>query len=356
MVARSLFRRSVALLALLCAVPLAAQPIVARSRAPGVYSIGPYPVSIPVDKVRARAYATLFFFPVIEGRGSTFKLYVTGMVQLTGINQAIRDYVTTTQPQDNCAHVNNLNLVVVAENTNVEVVDPHSLRIRVRGSVTPWLCTEGVPETVCDTYTDSFGIEWPSTNCRLRPTKYKFPGQREGAEFTYHAGVSVSGNKLVYKTDQFPNIAPEHNTILQNLGFAIADLLVGGDFIGFANSDISRGNAMAPPTLVDLMPNGIEALHPTLIDAWFETIKGEPFVAMKFSISASSSDINRAMRDAFASVYIPFPENIPTPAAAPPLTKTQVRNDCADYMRDHPGDTIENCAALMGLPYSELPD
>lgn len=312
------------------------------------FRIGPYP--IPLDDegdTIGYIYTSLIFVPEIQGRGAgPFVLRMHAMAQLTDMGAAIERLAERRLSQDNCGRVNAVdNWVYDVSNTTVEVPDPSRLRIKARVSVSTWACTEGVPETVCETYTDSFGISWPY-NCVWRPTRYKTVLLQQGGEAEQEILFRVSQGVVEYKIFD-PVLTPDNNTVLQNL--------FNGALRHFLHTDEAlQNNAVFTPDRWQApIPSEYEFLHPTIERAGFETIQGQPFVYSTFSVSVTADQINDFMSQYFGSLWTPIQ---PAPVANSGPTKRSVQADCVGYLAQNPGHTIYQCAAAMGLPYDELPD
>jgi len=336
------------ILALLLASPGHAQQIVNPRIKGSSFVIGPYPIALSEKGVSTTLYSSLFFKTLAEGRGNTsYKLFLTVATQLTDVGPAVKRFAEATYSQDNCGRLNSAdNWVFAIKNPKVVVTDPHNLSIKSKVNVSTWTCVEGVPETVCDHYSAA-GIQVPY-NCKLRPTRYKTINFEQGFEIEQGLFVEAANNKYAYKFYQMV-VTPDNNTVIQNL--------INGILRDKAKTDEAMNNNRAlAPTTGDLpIPPDFIAFNPKLENAWFETLSGEPFFCVEFSVGVTQSQIDEFMTKYFGSLYHPAGPAAPPPAAGP-LTKARVRAECADYLAQHPGDTVQHCAALSGLPYDELPD
>lgn len=345
--------RLIVILALIFALaPLQAmaQNIVNPRYGNGEYLLGPYPFKQGMNGVDAQLYGNLIFRPVIEGRANpTYKLYLKVMVQLTGLGPAVKGYVDKNYSQDNCGRINAVdNWVYTVKNTRLRVVDRNTLRITSEGSVSTWTCTEGIPETVCDSYSDSFGISWPY-NCKLRPKVWKAQNFEQGFEVVKDTWVDSTANSISFKNYD-PVATPDNNTVIQNI--------FNGVFRHFAKTDetINRNATLSPRTIEVIVPTEYQFLNPRIEFAGFQSYKDEPFLVATYSVAITREQINAFMSRFFGSIYKPIAAPVVAPINPGSPTKSSVRAECAEHLRQHPGDTVEKCAALLGLPYSELPD
>jgi hypothetical protein len=339
-----------AFLALLVPAQASSQNIVNPRASNGTFKLGPYPVKADLDGIPVQLYTTLIFQPVIEGRGNpTYKLNLIALVQLTDLGPAVKRYVMAKYSQNNCERVNNVdNWVYSVKSTTLRVVDRRTLRISSVASVQTWTCTEGLPETVCETYKDSFGFEWPK-NCKMRPTRYKVMNFEQGAEVTKDTWVDSTPTTILFKNFD-PVIKPDNNTVLQNI--------LNKVFRDLAKTDATIANnaALSATSINAAVPSEYLFLNPRIEEAGFNEQGGEPFLYGRYSVSIEREQINSFMSRYFGSLWDPITAPATAASTAPALTKAQVRSDCADYLKKNPGDTIEHCAALHGLPYADLPD
>jgi hypothetical protein len=304
----------------------------------GSYVIGPYPVPFEVEGVKATIWVSLVFTPeVLLRHDPPFKLTMQAKAELTELGPAIRSYAVAKYSQDNCGRINAVdNWVYDIGNPKVTVVDSHTLRIKSRVDVSTWTCTEGVPELVCE-----------GLSCKLRPTKIKIQNFEQGGEIRKDLWIDVKPDKILYK-DYEPEIDIDNNTVLQNM-------LNDGFKTILKVDEREQNNKLLPVSAIDAAtPAEFKALHPQLEFGGFETYKDRPFLTFTYSVSINQSQINDFMSKYFGSLYTPFTGYTPPPSE--PYTKARLRADCAPYMAQHPGATIQECAAMMGMPYESLPD
>lgn len=309
------------------------------------YRIGPYPVEIEQDGAKGTFYSWLYFIPIVEGRGETsYRLRLVLKVQLTALADMFKKVMDDKYPHDNCGRINNIdNWVYTTERPSMAVVDAHRLRVDASVMVSTWSCFENPAfETVCDSYRDSLGIEWPY-NCKTRrASPIKMQLLRQGVDVTKEFWLDAADGALQYK-DNEPTIKFAGGPIDTISNFAVTI---------FHNVGAAYRNAAMTPSRIEMMvPEDYRAFHPTYDLAGFETAGGEPFIVVGASAGVTAQQINAFMRRTFGGLWTDI---VPTPTSAPTaMTKTELARQCAESMA---GEDIRTCAAKMGYPYDELPD
>lgn len=353
----TILRGTVLAIALLYTTVIFAQPTPIRDE--NGYRIGPYPIPIEHDGIKASLWTWLIFEPFAEPRIGKYGLRVTAKSQLSEIRSLITGAVLKKLPRDNCARYSIDNWVYTFNTPELNIASASSMNAVLRGSVSTWTCASNpIPETVCEgggTYRDSFGITWPALpHCYTRPgqpLKSQNLEQAFEAQKGYFVGASPDGKLQLtdYKpTYWFTGGSPL--TALLNM-FALVENNLSAIF----------SNAMMKPQQFELvLPKEFVALVPRYEQGRFVMESGQPWLFVVASVSTTSETIDKIMRDTFGFLWTgatskvtPSVSSLSAPRTPASMTKERIHRECAEYA---PRDPVQDCAMKMGFDYQRLPD
>ena len=312
-----------------------------------IFELGPYPIPYELDGVKTSFNTWLQFIPVIEGRGvPTYKLLMRVRLQIDSLPQFFVDYARSKTPNDNCARINNIDNWVYSFKTAPFQIsdDRHNLTLGSSGDVSTWTCTESLPETVCDHYRDSLGIEWPY-NCKTRRgSPIKTQNFIQGFDIKKSLFFSTDGNGNILYKDEKPTVWWTGDS----LPTQVLNLLT---FV-MNNFGAMIGNALMSPKLIEMnVPDDFKVLHPGYEDAYFERNPSGVFIIASASVSVTADQVNDFMRKHFGPIWHDIPK-----AAQPVntvMTRKRLEAMCSQY---DPHDGVVICGLKMGFDYNHLPE